>query len=103
METTRFILLITLGLVLVMIWQAWQEDYGIPNDAVTDSEKIIAEKDIVPVDIPVAPVVSEDSQSIEIAPPVLTNRQIIDGEVIHVKTDVFEIEINTPLVERFSA
>ncbi len=28
METIRFILLIALGLVLTMIWQAWQEDYG---------------------------------------------------------------------------
>ena len=28
METTRFLLVISLGLVLTMIWQAWMEDYG---------------------------------------------------------------------------
>ena len=28
METTRFLLIISLGLVLTMIWQAWMEDYG---------------------------------------------------------------------------
>ena len=29
METTRFVLLVALGLVLTMIYQSWQEDYGV--------------------------------------------------------------------------
>lgn len=96
METTRFILLISLGLVLTMIWQAWEKDYGnvepveIVDTAVPES----------PADQPFVNNLPEtvspefkngDAPSIA----VVDNKQELKGKVIHIKTDVLDIEINT--------
>jgi YidC/Oxa1 family membrane protein insertase len=95
METTRFILLIALGLVLTMIWQAWQEDY--------------AGVSLVPVNVDASvPVVQAEPEDAalpklqiakpgnEVSPLIATPvEQTLDGSVIHVKTDVLDIEINT--------
>jgi YidC/Oxa1 family membrane protein insertase len=94
METTRFILLIALGLVLTMIWQAWQEDYGDAIPVQVNGETLTQEPLMGAVDLPEAPTVAVDTK-----PPSLVEESSIEqtenGEVVRVKTDVLDLEINT--------
>jgi len=95
METTRFILLIALGLVLTMIWQAWQEDYaGVAPVQIVDTS--------VPAQIPESednslPNMQTEKPNNSVAP--LITKSLIEeeskGKVVRVKTDVLDIEINT--------
>ena len=95
METTRFILLISLGLVLTMIWQAWHEDYGKrPTVEVVDTS--VPD----PLDQPnVESMPASTSQELKnIDAPTMTsvqNEDMVKGKVIRVRTDVLDIEINT--------
>jgi YidC/Oxa1 family membrane protein insertase len=95
METTRFILLIALGLVLTMIWQAWQEDYG--NTApiqVVDTSVPEPIADRSPDSLPEL----QASSLINNETPLISdvnNEQALSGRVIRVKTDLLDIEINT--------
>jgi len=92
METTRFILLIALGLVLTLIWQSWQEDYG--NTFQTNTEALTQEPLTEIVDLPETPRVSIDNEP---APVIMdaSDKQIQSGTVVHVKTDLLDVEINT--------
>ena len=92
METPRFILLIALGLVLTMIWQSWEEDYG--NTFQTNTETLTQEPLTEVVDLPEAPRVNIDNESA----PIITDasdKQTQSGTVVHVKTDLLDVEINT--------
>jgi len=95
METTRFILLIALGLVLTMIWQAWIEDYAgkdavpvnisasVPGDRLEEVDASLPEVQIAEA--------SNEAPPLMVAPV----EQALDGSVVHIKTDVLDIEINT--------
>lgn len=96
METTRFILLISLGLVLTMIWQAWQKDYGNvePIEIVDTSvpEPLVDQPSVNNLPETVSPEFkSVDAPSIA----AVDNEQALKGQVIYIKTDVLDIEINT--------
>ncbi len=96
METTRFILLISLGLVLTMIWQAWQEDYGNAEQVeIVDTavpELLADQPSVTNLQETVSPeLTSVDKPSIT----AVDNEQELKGKVIHIKTDVLDIEINT--------
>lgn len=96
METTRFILLISLGLVLTMIWQAWQEDYGNAEQVeIVDTavpELLADQQSVTNLQETVSPeLTSVDKPSIT----AVDNEQELKGKVIHIKTDVLDIEINT--------
>ena len=94
METTRFILLIALGLVLTMIWQAWQEDYGVTTPVQTDKETTRPGPSTGIVSLPEAePSAAEKDLSSNIVESGKTHKQ--NGEVVHVKTDILDVEINT--------
>ncbi len=80
-----------------MIWQAWQEDYGVTviQTQVNKDESMpaqIEEQETVglPEQPPVA-IRNKDSSSIAQAPI----NEAIGGSVVRVKTDVLDIEINT--------
>ena len=95
METTRFILLIALGLVLTMIWQAWQEDYGSTMPTTTTEQA--SSQPALPtggeLDLPQVPaVIVDDPPKVEISPDM---KQTSGGEIIHIVTDVLDVEINT--------
>jgi YidC/Oxa1 family membrane protein insertase len=99
METTRFILLIALGLVLTMIWQSWQEDYGVnnaPQGWANDEQPTVAPSaDVSLEDLPEAPMAAGPGKE---APSFVVEKNIknvLSGEVVHVKTDLLELEINT--------
>jgi YidC/Oxa1 family membrane protein insertase len=95
MEATRFILLIALGLVLTMIWQAWQEDYGGMVSVPANIDSSVPTAQLAPEDAGFPDLqtakVSNKASSL-IAAPV---EQTLDGSVVHIKTDVLDIEINT--------
>ena len=97
METTRFILLIALGLVLTMIWQSWHEDYG---DLSVQTETNVQQQALEPAarrnveDLPIAPTFASKSE----APSLVVDKysqEFLNGDVIHVKTDLLDLEINT--------
>ena len=97
METTRFILLVALGLVLTMIWQAWEEDYGSavgnhPRPVLSDS----SQPEEVTDDIPSLPMTATES---DINTPTLIDNEVAEspprGSLINVKTDVLDVDINT--------
>lgn len=94
METLRTMLFAALGLVLFMIWQAWEKDYGQSDFAVDDQPATVSAQ-TVDQDIPNAPVdsiISSDApQTTVVTPGISTSR----GKRIRVVTDVYEIELNS--------
>ncbi len=97
METTRFILLIALGLVLTMIWQSWHEDYGdlTVSTQVNGQDQTLESVTATDVeDLPITPMSASKSE----APSLLVDKNsegFLNGEVVHVKTDLLDLEINT--------
>lgn len=96
METTRFILLVSLGLVLTMIWQAWHEDYG-NTQPVEIVDTAIPEPLTEQPSVDSLPKTSSQELKNVDAPSisVVNNAQQLQGRVIRVKTDVLDLEINT--------
>ena len=92
METTRFLLLISLGLVLTMIWQAWTEDYaGSDEQSVTRSSLEDAEKSSALRTETTTPLLAIEQNAItEEERP----KEAEKGERINVTTDVLDIRIN---------
>lgn len=89
METTRFILILALSFVLIMLWQAWQKDYGQPPQ-VTQTEQAEQAEQAEPArdDVPITP------QDTIITG---TDKQITEkkrGKTVSVKTDVLHLEID---------
>lgn len=98
METTRFILLIALGLVLTMIWQAWQTDYVIPYQTPVNDQSTVNNAEIKTPDlpgIPNIPVKEESDASTMPVPEAGIKKMDQQGQTIHVKTDVLDVEIST--------
>ena len=97
METTRFILLIALGLVLTMIWQSWHEDYtdlSVPTQLDRQEQILESATNADVEDLPMAPMPALKSE----APSLVSDensREFVNGEVVHVKTDLLDLEINT--------
>ncbi|MCI0401283.1 MAG: membrane protein insertase YidC [Gammaproteobacteria bacterium] len=92
METTRLILLASLGLVLLLIWQAWeQENAPLRPKAETPIERkrAVEEED----DIPTAAVAEQGAPLPATGQPVET--MLESDRRIHVRTDVLDVEIDT--------
>ncbi len=90
MDNLRFILVVSLSLVMLMLWQEWEKDYGTTalQDEITEQENRAAR----PADVPVAPVSPETQQSvanIDMDPAA----PMSDEEYIVVKTDLYQINI----------
>ena len=88
-ETTRFILILALSFILIMLWQAWEEDYGKPP-----AEMIPEQTESMRDDVPITP------QDITVTNPEITGVDeeapsiIKHGKTISVKTDVLHLEID---------
>ena len=91
METPRFLLLISLGLVLTMIYTTWINDYGQskPNLESTGAATSPLEQDVLPSDVP--------SLSIDksLSPSPANKEHDKKGKTINVTTDVLDIKIDT--------
>lgn len=94
MDNLRFILVVALSLVLLMLWQEWEKDYGDPGEALAElrgAQEEVTEKQVTPV--PVVPSTPEVQQpppsgSDNNVPAVLTGE-----EPIRIKTDLYQISI----------
>ena len=96
METTRLILFIALGLVLTMIWQAWQEDYGpAANQHAQTTENVVVPEAKAPEDLPGIEHVVENKTTESFSPLDIDKPVYSEGTIINVKTDVLDIQINT--------
>lgn len=92
METTRFILLIALGLVLTMIWQAWQEDYSAVPVQVEDTAVPVDHSEIKDNALPELQTENQNDIKSAIVENIVEDTK---GKLVHVKTDLLDIEINT--------
>lgn len=90
MDNLRFILVVSLSLVMLMLWQEWEKDYGSP---VSQEETTVMENgETRPVDMPVAPVSTKTKQSV-LNLDIDSSAPISDEEYIAVKTDLYQINI----------
>ncbi len=92
MDTTRLILVVSLGLVLLLIWQAWQQEYGtVPSGR----EAPVASPEAVegPADVPT--VVSEEQPESPQALQETVQSPLESAQRIYVQTDVLDVEIDT--------
>ncbi len=90
MDNLRFILIISLGLVSLMLWQEWEKDYG---RVVTDSTLPDVNGDGSPVvgtDIPATPAPVDRDGEIMLMPSLAAVER---GEFVEVETDVYRIRI----------
>lgn len=108
MDNRRFVLLCMLGVLLFMLYNAWQEDYGPkPEDQFANQQQpVIQSPDSLDGPLPTPASVEGDVPSIEAAPtsePVVaeqkTGTQLTEvtgsGQLVTVNTDVLHVEIDT--------
>jgi YidC/Oxa1 family membrane protein insertase len=86
MDSIRFILVLSLALVVMLLWDAWQRDYGSPPP-----QNLSAESDspVKTADIPQLP-----EETVSTAPEKHI-RPAVTAQAITVKTDLFNIKIDT--------
>ncbi len=94
MDNLRFILVVALSLVLLMLWQEWEKDYGVSREALAELNKVQeGETERRDTAVPVVPVTPEIQQ-----PPLSTSDNNVPAvmageEPIRVKTDLYQISI----------
>ncbi len=90
MDNLRFVLIMAFVMISYMLWEAWQFDYGPkPKMIVSETPTVIDTGE----DLPIADGVQEDAAAKNVEAVPLTT--IAAENIIRVKTDVFELEIDT--------
>ncbi len=93
MDNPRILLAIALSFLVLLIWQAWMQDYGpkpVPQQVSTqDAAPGISAPESSPEDLPAAP----DDQSPQIG--AVENAKLPAGQRIEVTTDLFKAQIDT--------
>lgn len=93
LEQIRPILLIALAFVLFLMWQAWQQDYGVKPalvpDSATTAEQAPASPDIP--DVPVAPQGTEGSTTTDVPKTEASPQKA--AQTVRVRTDLLDLEI----------
>jgi YidC/Oxa1 family membrane protein insertase len=92
MDNIRFVFIIALAMIMLLLWQAWQVDYGPKPPAIVQIEKsaAVAAKEDLPV-ITNTPQPEQATEQKTSAAPLTTPKEAI----ISVKTDVIALEIDT--------
>jgi YidC/Oxa1 family membrane protein insertase len=95
MENRRLALIALLGVMLFMIYQAWQADYGKgkPEPVSTSPQSAAAASDAVVPEVTTAGTAA--SPSLAPAPNVPVPAATAGGQRIHVKTDLMTVDIST--------
>ena len=96
MDNIRFVLIVVFSMLVLMLWQAWQADYG-PKPEIVEAE--FEETVVVDTreDLPVASS-EEKSEFEQSAEPTMTAVPALEeasSQIITVSTDVFNLEIDT--------
>ena len=89
MDTTRFVLVVSLSLVIMLLWDAWQRDYG-PQQTALPQEHPGTITENTPADIPTTPIDQSEAALTEQSTPVETKE-----EKLKVITDVLGLDIDT--------
>ncbi len=94
MDTQRLILFAAFMLVSMSLWQTWQVQVNPPATNITTTQNSTTgeSQDIIKNDLPSVPVNENGLVSTD-APAIA--QKLKSGQRVHVKTDVFEIEIDT--------
>lgn len=94
MDNQRILLFFALSFVLLLLWQAWQQDYGhkpsAPQTAAMDNGTG------VPADMPASlPVDSRQTKAVTAPAPAELQGALQSGQRVRVVTDLLDIEIDT--------
>lgn len=103
MDNLRLILFFALAFILLMLWQAWEKDYGPRPEGTVATESTAAQEDVssaVPSAIPTAPTGGEGGMpssvpTLSSTPDVPTASVAPAASTIQVKTDLYTMEIGT--------
>ena len=87
MDTVRFILVLALALVCIMLWEAWQQDYGSVPAGPGNGDALVADED------PGIPQLGPDDTTTP-AFPRDEGSQKTDSSVVTVETDVLHLKID---------
>ncbi|MFA7095780.1 MAG: membrane protein insertase YidC, partial [Gammaproteobacteria bacterium] len=94
MDNQRLFLFIALCFVGLLLWQAWQRDYGLQPVAQAPQEQVVPPSDTAAPadDLPAAPVSAPGQPAASPAP----DRALLpSGTRVRVVTDVLDVEIDT--------
>ena len=96
MENIRFLLILAFAMILLMLWQAWQMDYGPkPPVAQTESPAPAAQvKEDLPATSSTAQPAQPKPQPAEPAPVPAAEKAAADTAAVSVNTDVLALKIN---------
>ncbi|MDE2090200.1 MAG: membrane protein insertase YidC, partial [Gammaproteobacteria bacterium] len=92
MDNLRLVLFFALAVILLLIWQAWQHDYGTaskPATTATLQQRVPASQETPTPPLP------PGSASVTAPAPTPAMPRRVAGQAIHVVTDVLDAEINT--------
>ena len=87
MDTLRFILVLALTLVTIMLYEAWQQDYGATTAGSRNGDGIMQDEDLG------IPQVKPDDTAVPAVSPG-EEPQTADTSVITVETDVLRVKID---------
>ena len=90
MDNQRTLLFAALAFVSILIWQAWQKDYVIPQAPQTAEQQ---KESTLKKDVPASPSIRGVSEGM--ANDISVSALAAKGEIVSIKTDVYDLEINT--------
>ncbi|HSN61066.1 MAG TPA: membrane protein insertase YidC, partial [Ferruginibacter sp.] len=91
MDNIRFILVVTFAMLVFMLWQAWQLDYGPKPEvaAIVNTEGANAKEDL-----PITAGASAQTETTVQNPVSVPVAAASNAKTVKVKTDVIELEID---------
>ncbi len=104
MDFQRLLLVVALSLVLLLIWQAWEKEYGHPPVVATVPSQSVSPRQGVPVtpgaqanDVPAVAVTTSPGATSKTAPSAVPAIQDVfkTGQRIRIRTDVLNVTLNT--------
>jgi YidC/Oxa1 family membrane protein insertase len=91
MDNQRIILFFALSFVLLLIWQAWQDDFTPLTSGETAAIAQLSDNSSKKADIPAVPVSAKPEIT---AAPVVVDNKLVSAGRIHIVTDVLDVEID---------
>src|SRR5512136_196471 len=91
MDNIRFILVVTFAMLVFMLWQAWQQDYGPKPEVapIVNPEAATAKEDL-----PIAAGAASQPETLAQNPVSLSADTASSAKTVKVKTDVIALEID---------
>ncbi|PCI65459.1 MAG: membrane protein insertase YidC [Piscirickettsiaceae bacterium] len=93
MDNQRTLLVAALAFISVLIFQEWQKDYVLPQETPVAAQTVDGQTNTQADDVPAASVSATAGTTIGV--DVIDEKNAAKGLVISVKTDVYDLEINT--------